>query len=367
MPTDATAPRFSPARRAFLGLVVATAAGVTTASCEPSGTGTSDSRGGRKARAVTLPAPTGHWPIGTVDLHLIDRSRRDPLKPSKSFRELMVSVWYPAERGGKFPIAPWLGPAAAADWDKHSAPGLTIKRGAVDWQGTRTHARTGAPVARSAGKLPVVLFSSGDGGDRALGTTLVEEMASQGYVVVTVDSTYEVDQVEFPGGRVERAVPLPKKLTKKVIAELLEKHNRARVADMKFLLRQIDALGHGRNPDAEKKHLPAGLPAAMDLSRMGMFGASLGGSVAAQLAHDDPRISAAANLDGEFFGRVVHTGVEKPFLLMASDVNTLEGNASWKSFWAASTGWKRQDSTCGTPNTAGTATCRSSFRSSPLT
>jgi len=46
---------------------------------------------------MSLPAPTGHWPIGTVDLHLIDRTRHDPLMPSKPFRELMVSVWYPAE------------------------------------------------------------------------------------------------------------------------------------------------------------------------------------------------------------------------------------------------------------------------------
>jgi predicted dienelactone hydrolase len=291
-------------------------------------------------RAVSLPAPTGRWPIGTVDLHLIDRTRHDPLVPSKPFRELMVSVWYPADRGGKFPIAPWLSPAAAADLDEHSAPGMTIKTGAVNWQGIRTHARTGAPAARSAGKLPVVLFSSGDGGDRALGTTLVEELASQGYVVVTIDPTYEVDQVEFPSGRVERAAPLPKKLTPKVIAALLEKHSRARVADAEFVLRQIEALAHGRNPDAEAKPLPAGLPAAMDLSRMGTLGQSLGGSVAAQLAHDDPRISSAANLDGEFVGPVTRTGVTKPFLLMASDANSLDSNASWKSFWAASTGWK---------------------------
>ncbi|MFF4258640.1 alpha/beta hydrolase family protein [Streptomyces sp. NPDC001663] len=348
MPTDPTAPRSRPARREFLrcaaaAAVLASVGTACSATSPPTGSAakpTATPSPSSTSRVVSLPAPTGHWPIGTIDLHLVDRTRHDPLVPSKPFRELMVSVWYPAERGGKFPIAPWLTPAAAADWDKHSAPGLTIKTGAVDWQGIQTHARTGAPVARPAGKLPVVLFSSGDGGDRALGTTLVEELASQGYIVVTVDPTYEVDQVEFPSGRVERAAPLPKKLTPKVIAALLEKHSRARVADMKFVLRQIDALAHGRNPDAERKTLPAGLPAAMDLSRTGALGQSLGGSVAAQLAHDDPRISAAANLDGEFFGPVIRTGVTKPFLLMASDVNSFDNNASWKSFWTASTGWK---------------------------
>ncbi|MEU0072596.1 hypothetical protein ABZ027_24045 [Streptomyces sp. NPDC006332] len=336
-----------PSRRTLMKLGATAVLATVSTACSTAGspTGTAGAPAEHPSasptgRAVSLPAPTGHWPIGTVDLHLIDRTRHDPLMPSKPFRELMVSVWYPADRGGKFLIAPWLSPAAAADWDKHSAPGMTIKTGAVDWQGIRTHARTGASAARASGKLPVVLFSSGDGGDRALGTTLVEELASRGYVVVTIDSTYEVDQVEFPGGRVERAAPLPKKLTPKVIAALLEKHSRTRVADAHFVLRQIEALAHGRNPDTQGRPLPAGLPAVMDLSRMGMFGQSLGGSVAAQLAHDEPRISSAANLDGEFFGPVIRTGVTKPFLLMASDVNSFDSNASWKSFWAASTGWK---------------------------
>ncbi|MER8041648.1 hydrolase [Streptomyces sp. NPDC094032] len=297
----------------------------------------------RAAGPVTprLPAPTGPWPVGTVDLHLVDRTRRDPLVPSRPFRELMAGVWYPAEAGGAYPIAPWLSPAAAADWDQHSAPALGVPAGTVDWCGIRTHARTGAPVARSAGRLPVVLFSSGDGGTRALGTTLVEELASRGYVVVALDSTYEADQVEFPGGRVERAVPLPDVLTPEVIAALLARHHRARLADARFVLRQLDRLARGHHPDAEGRPLPTGLAAALDPSRTGAFGQSLGGSVAARLAHDDPRVRAAADLDGEFVGTVAHSGVGKPFLLMASGAKTLDTEASWASFWAASTGWKR--------------------------
>lgn len=339
-------PRLS--RRTLMKLGAVTALATTNTACSRTGsrTGSTDEPAAHpsmssRGRTVSLPAPTGKWPIGTVDLHLVDRARRDPLVPSKPFRELMVSVWYPADRGGKFPIAPWLSPAAAADWDKHSAPLLTIRTGAVNWQGIRTHARMGASAARSAGRLPMVLFSSGDGGSRALGTTLVEELAGRGYVVVTIDPTYEVDQVEFPGGRVERAVPLPEKLTPKVIAALLEKHSRARVADAEFVLRQIEALAHGRNPDVGRKTVPAGLPGMMDLSRMGMFGHSLGGSVAAQLAHDDPRIRCAANLDGEFVGPVTRTGVTKPLLLMAADATSLGSKPGWKSCWTASTGWKR--------------------------
>ncbi|WP_431935441.1 hypothetical protein [Micromonospora sp. RP3T] len=34
--------------------------------------------------------------MGTVDLHLVDRSRADPWTASPVDRELMVSLWYPA-------------------------------------------------------------------------------------------------------------------------------------------------------------------------------------------------------------------------------------------------------------------------------
>ncbi|GHE26179.1 lipase [Streptosporangium violaceochromogenes] len=292
---------------------------------------------------MTLPAPAGPYPVGTLAVRLVDRSRPDPLVRSKPYRELMVSLWYPAKDTGRpLPVAPHMAPLAAADWDRHSAPPMGVPAGAADWAATPTHARAGAPVDRRAGRLPVVLFGPGDGGPRTLGTTLVEDLAARGYLVVTVDHTYEADQVEFPGGRVVRAVPLPGKLTPRVIARLLARHSRARLADMRFVLDRITALGGGRGLGKEAGRLPAGLRGAPDLSRVGALGQSLGGSVAAQLAHDDRRVDAGVNLDGGYVGRVARTGVAKPFLQIAAEAHTREGEPSWKSFWNASTGWKRE-------------------------
>lgn len=287
---------------------------------------------------LRLPAPTGPWPVGTVELHLVDDSRPDPLLPTRPYRELMAGLWYPAEPAAGHPTAPWLPPAAAADWDAHSAPALGIPAGAADWRGIRTHARTGAPVARRAGRLPVVLFSSGDGGSRALGTTLVEELASHGHLVVALDSTYEAEQVEFPGGRVERALPLPDDLTPEVIAALLAQHSRARLADARFVLGALDRLARGHRPDTGTHPLPRGLAEAADPTRTGVLGQSLGGSVAAQLAHDEPRVRAAANLDGALLPPVADSGLTKPFLLMASGAKSLHTEPSWASCWTASTG-----------------------------
>jgi hypothetical protein len=49
-------------------------------------------------KALHLPAPTGHQPVGVTSLYLKDSSRSDPWVPSVNYRELMVSVFYPASR-----------------------------------------------------------------------------------------------------------------------------------------------------------------------------------------------------------------------------------------------------------------------------
>ena len=102
---------------------------------------------------------------------------------------------------------------------------------------------------------PVVLYSPGPGGNRDSSTVLVEQLASRGYVVVTIDHTHDASQVEFPDGRVE--VPAMPPLTPEVAARSVE----VRVADTRFVLDQLASL----NPDAEHRPLPAGLRGALRL------------------------------------------------------------------------------------------------------
>src|SRR3954466_11939250 len=50
---------------------------------------------------LELPRPTGPCPLGVTELRLVDRTRRGPWwagDAAGEFRELMVSVWYPADR-----------------------------------------------------------------------------------------------------------------------------------------------------------------------------------------------------------------------------------------------------------------------------
>ncbi|HEX2314367.1 MAG TPA: lipase [Thermomonospora sp.] len=296
----------------------------------------------RGRAAFELPAPGGRWPVGTAELHLVDEKRPDPWVAGRT-RELMVGVWYPAAHKGGDP-APYLRPAAARLLDQSTTLGL-FPPGTVDWAGARTHAAESAPVDTRKGARPVVLYSPGFGVTRALGTTLAEELASHGYVVVTVDHTYETMPVEFPGGRVEvqRLPPPSPQRTKKAVD--------VRVQDTRFVLDRLAALRNGANPDAEGRPLPSGLGRVLDLTRVGMVGHSAGGVEALETMRVDRRLDAGVDMDGTLqyddgdLVPVAGQGLRSPFMLMGAATGgtpqTHRTSPSWESLWTRSTGWKR--------------------------
>ncbi|MHA6627677.1 alpha/beta hydrolase family protein [Pseudonocardia sichuanensis] len=288
---------------------------------------------------LTLPPPTGPAPIGTLELHLVDHDRTDPFAATPNRpRELMVSIWYPARPEPDAPRAPYLAPEVADFYDRQAAA-LGVPSGTADFAGIGTDAARRAAVADGAAGLPVVLYSPGGNQSRAMGTTLVEELASHGYVVVTIDHTFS-GPVRFPD-RTELAAP---DLDKALIM-------RQRARDTGFVLDQLGLIAAGSDPDAQHRGLPAGLSGALDLSRVGMFGHSAGGFTTAEAMLTEERIDAGANLDGSLppeYGQAAHHGSRRPFLLLGggtsgSDTHPHHHRAApdWAAFWDASTGWKR--------------------------
>jgi dienelactone hydrolase len=278
-----------------------------------------------------LPAPTGRDCLGTVALHLRDTTRTDPWVPAHPLREIMVQIWYPARSTRGHLPAPWLSSGAVP----HFAEAFGFPADQI--RATATHGRVGAPVARKAGGHPVVLYSPGLGGDRGTSTALAEDLASHGYIVVTVDHTHDASEVEFPDGRVEVAA-LPPELDDEVIGRVAD----VRTADIRFVLDQLAVLNAGGNPDAGRRRLPEGLRGAFDLDRVGMFGHSLGGSTAAASMHVDRRLKAGVNLDGTLVGDSAVAGSDRPFLLLSSDHGAGVEDPTWNTFWAAQRGWKRE-------------------------
>ncbi|MFD9483081.1 alpha/beta hydrolase family protein [Streptomyces sp. NPDC059991] len=268
---------------------------------------------------LTLPAPTGPYPVGTVPLHLVDGSRTDPVAGPGHHRELMVGVWYPARHVGRYPLAPWTPPAVVrALLTSSGFPADTAVA-------PLTAGHEGAPVGRTREGLPVVVFSHGAHDHRADSTIVVQELASHGYVVVTVDHTYDAFS-EFPDGR----------LTVPLTTPGLEARDFA--ADIRFVLDCIEDLAAGRNPDTEHRALPAGLRGAPDPHRIGMFGASKGGTATALVMEDDQRVRAGLSLDGPMQPTVA-SDLDRPFMLMTAEFTRAQ-ERSVAEFWSHLRGWR---------------------------
>lgn len=298
--------------------------------------------------AARLMRPTGPFDVGALALRLVDRTRTDPWATDVPYRELMVSVRYPAAPGGSAPRVPQMAAAAAVHFggpEGAAALNLGMAPGTVDWGATLSHAHRDAPVHPRAGRLPVVLYSPGLGDPRTWNTTLVDDLASQGYAVVTVDHTYEATEVEFPGGRIApmRIFDGAPPTDPDAVSALLHKVVAVRVADTRFVLDRLPELNRTRFGDV------------LDLRSIGMFGHSAGGFTAAQTMHDDRRIRAGVNMDGQMdyvggelpdgsrLSTVALEGLDRPLLLMGTES---EGSGdyrrqpSWAAFWQHTRGWK---------------------------
>jgi predicted dienelactone hydrolase len=191
-----------------------------------------------------------------------------------------------------------------------------------------THGYTGAPIAGCG--LPVVLYSPGNGSVRSASTLVVEELASRGYMVVTIDHTGDA-LTEFPGGRVVRQQPDGPGTDEAIRV--------ARIGDARFVLDQLAVLNSGGNPDADHRMLPNGLAGAMNLGQVGMFGYSAGGPTTASTMYEDPRVLAGLSLDGPVSGPVVTAGLDRPYLLVDARASR-QGIADLQTFWTNLRGWR---------------------------
>ncbi|KOG64415.1 alpha/beta hydrolase family protein [Streptomyces varsoviensis] len=261
-----------------------------------SGVGRAQARPNPRDRAaditLNLPAPAGPYRTGVTTLYLVDRSRRDPWDPGIAVREVMVTVFYPARTVDGFPVARQMTEEAAAVFAQVAPLAHPqLPKSGVNWAATSTHSHTNAP-ARPV-PSPVLLYSPGGGDPRTLGTSVAEELASHGYAVVTVDHPGDAAVVSFPTERKGRSGTFRTTVFRgdpREQPKLFRTMINTRVADLAFVLDHLRILTAGR--------LPEGLADALDLSRVGAYGHSAGGTAVSEAMYEDRRIAAAINLEG---------------------------------------------------------------------
>lgn len=247
------------------------------------------------ALALELPAPTGRRSVGVRSVFLEDPSRIET--ETGGLRTLPLRVWYPASSSAAPPAR-----YASALLQPVLEASLGLPSGSLD---LNIHARQDACMHEHV--RGVILASAGYQEPAAFQTGHVIDLASRGWVVVTIDHPHDTGVVEQPDGSL-----IYGELTS---AEAFE----PRVADVGLVLAHLSELVPGWSSE---------LP-------VGMFGHSLGGSAAAEALLLYPQLRAAVDLDGSARGQVFESTLDKPFGAMLSTIRTVDNVDDGFEAWFA--------------------------------
>jgi dienelactone hydrolase len=270
--------------------------------------------------STTLPAPTGPFAVARAVYDWTDDKTFDPLAPVPGTkRELLVWIWYPAAAGpASTPSSATYGylPDAVRMAVERSSGVLFSKFLTRDLSKVHGHSRGNAEVSPQQRSFPVVMMRAGASAEVWNYSTLAEDLASHGYVVIGFDAPYRTHVVAFPDGRVMQRLPqnnpeLCEGMTGGDQDRCATRLLSAWTADMTFVLDHLEQLN---TSDASGR-----FTGRLDMTRVGVFGHSFGGAAALQFCHDDARCKAGIDLDGAPHGSVVQSGVDRPFMILLSD------------------------------------------------
>lgn len=250
----------------------------------------------------SLPRPTGAYAVGRRLIYILDTSRVDPKAiRDDGKREFMAVLWYPATVALSQPRAPWI-PAlwtdsAASDlfvFTRRVEPPLTVAEIASNIALTHSFASEAAPLASSSHPFPVVILSPGNNTTPVYYSTLAEELASHGYVVVGHVPTGYARSVTFPDHRV-----FPRRAYVDIDPW---------VGDLRYLVEHISMW----NRDSQNP-----LHGMLDTTRIALAGHSGGANASEIVASSDQRVRALALLDPGITDTAWATA--KPTLILSSD------------------------------------------------
>jgi hypothetical protein len=250
-----------------------------------------------KYNASFLPSLTGSYSIGVKSMHLIDKNRYEEFTPDDpdDFREMMIQLWYPIDKKNlglrvnymDTPTFAWLK-------ERSPIPLFTIPDNA--YQFVRPHGKKNVSIYDEE-IYPVIIYSPGYDGVYQIYTSLIEDIVSHGFIVVSINHPYVSGITVFPDGR------------------------RSVVEEAKVVLDKITEMNNS-DPDFIGR---------FDLSKVGMYGHSYGGASTSICCYEDERFHCGLTLDGVFYTDFIPDGLEQPFLLMIAENRFNDDNV--QSMW----------------------------------
>jgi predicted dienelactone hydrolase len=262
---------------------------------------------------LTLPTPTGSFAVGRAIYDWTDDAALDTLAPVPGTkRELLVWIWYPAAPGQSVALNEYVPAQMRAAAEPSGGLLRLLTRELSDVQ---SHSIQNAGVSPQQQSYPVVIIRAGASLEVWNYSTLAEDLASHGYVVVGFDAPYRTFTVVFPDGRVMRRLPandpeLCLETTGQQRDRCAIRVLNAWTGDMAFVL---DRLAKLNTSDASGT-----FTGRLDMARVGVFGHSFGGAAAALFCYEDSRCKAGINVDGAPHGSVIQAGINRPFMFLLS-------------------------------------------------
>jgi dienelactone hydrolase len=251
---------------------------------------------------ANAPRPTGSSKVGTRVMRLVDSTRDDPFLENGTKRELMVRFWYPTSLG-ELACKP-------AEYTRPAVWSYFSQLLGIPLPEVTTNSCLDAPVAE--GVHPVVVFTHGYTGTFTDYTYIFEDLASRGYVVASVDHTYEATAVAFPDGRFVHS-GFGSHLGNVLLEDeqALALALTVRLDDLRFVANELERLNGAANGAFARK---------LDTSKMALAGHSMGGLAASLGVQRDRRFKTGIILDvhdGEVPDAVVKA-TATPVLILAS-------------------------------------------------
>lgn len=282
------------------------------------------------------------YQVGVTTLNLIDPAREEVFTEEEGDdRELMVKVWYPAApRAEQEPLHLWF------HTKENPVPIMLQQKPHERVLAMNGNSYLDAPMIPGT-RFPVVLFSHSYNSFIEQNQFLMEELASQGYIVVSVGHTYQATLVTLSHGypvyydwdarendsylaaesnmtpdELDNAFQelAGKKLSPKeqekvysllALSEGDRKTLKLWIADMSFVLDEL-----GRINQNGSKIL---LMDSMDLSNVGAAGMGFGGATAAFFCFTDDRCSASVNMTGTHYLLNEDSRISKPYMMLSPD------------------------------------------------
>src|SRR5213079_1757406 len=194
---------------------------------------------------ITLPTTTGPFAVGRAIYDWTDDTKLDTLAPVPGTkRELLVWMWYPSAARQSTPLDDDLPAPMRAAAGPAGGPLRLLTR---DLSKVHGHSIREADLSPEQRSYPVVTMRGGASAAVWTYSTLAEDLASHGYVVVGFDAPYRTSSVVFPDGRMIRRTPEnnPELCLEKTGQERDRCANRlltAWTADIAFVLDRLEQL-----------------------------------------------------------------------------------------------------------------------------